>query len=43
MKIKQLDQRIEHRTVIKEDSFIKKVILDFLVETIRREGICLKT
>lgn len=28
--MKQLDQRIKYRAVIKENSFIKKAILDFL-------------
>lgn len=29
-KIKQLDQRIKYRTVIKENNLIKKTVLDFL-------------
>lgn len=28
--MKQLDQRIKHRAVIRENSFIKKAVLDFL-------------
>lgn len=35
----KLDKRIKYRAVIKENSFIKKAILDFFVYTLKRKKI----